>query len=176
MAVRTRYTIEDYIALEGEFPDRKFKPDSTGAPVEMAPNMDHFDVQGEITVLLRLWLRTGALPGYKAGPELTHQIQDWVCQPDVAVAHRDDGPYPRRAPLLAVEVRSKRNSWREMRAKAARYLEYGSAMVWLVDPEARRLELHQPDAAPQMLAADDVIDGGSTLPGFRVTASELFPD
>ena len=108
MAVRTRYSIEDYIALEGEYPDRKFKPDSTGAPVEMSPNMDHFDVQGEIVWLLRSWLKSGALPGYKAGPELIHQIEDWVCQPDVAIAHRDDGPYPGRAPLLAVEVRSKR--------------------------------------------------------------------
>ena len=176
MAVRTRYSIEDYIALEGEYPDRKFKPDSTGAPVEMSPNMDHFDVQGETIVLLRLWLRTGALPGYKAGPELTHQIEDWVCQPDVAVAHRDDGPYPRRAPLLAVEVRSDSNTWREMRAKAARYLEYGSAMVWLVDPEARSLELHLPGEAPQMLAGDEVIEGGATLPGFRAAVRDFFPD
>ncbi len=49
-------------------------------------------------------------------------------------------------------------------------------MVWLVDPEARTLELHQPDAAPQMLSGDDVVEGGATLPGFRVKVSELFPD
>ncbi|MCY4524992.1 MAG: Uma2 family endonuclease, partial [Anaerolineaceae bacterium] len=159
MAVRTRYSIEDYIALEGEYPDRKFKPDSTGAPVETAPNMDHFDVQGEITVLLRLWLRTGALPGYKAGPALTHQIENWVCQPDVSVAHRDDRPYPRRAPLLAVEVRSKRNSWREMRAKAARYLEYGSAMGWLGDPRPQTLRPHQAGAAPETRARGGGVGG-----------------
>jgi len=176
VAVRTSYSIEDYIALEGEYPDRKFKPDSTGAPVEMSPSMDHSDVQGEIIVVLRLWLRAGALPGYKAGPVLMHQIEDWVCQPDVAVAHRDDGPCPTRGPLLAVEVLSNRNSWREMRAKAARYLEYGSAMVWLVDPRRQTLELHLSDAAPQMLAGDDLIEGGATLTGFRATVSDLFPD
>ena len=176
MAVRTRYTIEDYIALEGEYPDRKFKPDSTGAPVEMSPNMDHSYVQGEIGWLVRSWLNSGALPGYMVGPELMHRLGDRVCQPDVAVAHVDDGPYPTRSPLLAVEVRSKRNTWAEMRAKATRYLEYGSAMVWLVDPETRSLELHRADAAPQTLSGDDVIEGGATLPGFRVAASEFFPD
>ncbi len=175
VAVRTLYTIEDYIALEGEYPDRKFKPDSRGAPVEMSPDMDHFDVQGEIIVVLRLWLRSGALPGYKAGPELMHRLGDWVCQPDVAVAHKDDGPYPDRAPLLAVEVRSKSNSWPEMRAKALRYLAAGTAMVWLVDPREQTVELQQADAAPQTLAGADVIEGIATLPGFRVTVQELFP-
>ncbi len=176
MAVRTRYTIEDYIALEGEYPDRKFKPDSTGAPVEMSPTMDHSFVQGEINWLVRSWLKSGALPGYMVGPELMHRLGDRVCQPDVAVAHVDDGPYPTRAPLLAVEVRSKRNTWPEMRAKAARYLEFGSAMVWLVDPEARSLELHRADAAPQTLSGDEVIEGGATLPGFRAAVNKLFPD
>ena len=108
VAVRTRYTIEDYIALEGEYPDRKFKPDSTGAPVEMSPDMDHSFVQGETLLLLKLWLRSGALPGYMVGPELMHRLENWVCQPDLALARAADGPYPGRAPLLAVEVRSKR--------------------------------------------------------------------
>ena len=63
-----------------------------------------------------------------------------------------------------------------MRAKAARYLEHGSAMGWLVDPHRQTLELHQPDATPQMLSGSDVIEGGATLPGFRVTVSDLFPD
>ena len=176
VAVRTRYTIEDYIALEGEYPDRKFKPDSTGAPVEMSPDMDHSFVQGETLLLLKLWLRSGALPGYMVGPELMHRLENWVCQPDLALARAADGPYPGRAPLLAVEVRSKRNTWPEMRAKAARYLESGTAMVWLVDPETRTVELHRADAAPQTLTGAELIEGGAALPGFRVAASELFPD
>ena len=48
-------------------------------------------------------------------------------------------------------------------------------MVWLVDPETRSLELHQADAAPQTLTGADLIEGGTTLPGFRVAASEFFP-
>ena len=176
VAVRIRYTIEDYIALEGEYPDRKFKPDSTGAPVEMSPDMDHSFVQGEINWLVRSWLKGGTLPGYMVGPELMHRLENWVCQPDLALARAADGPYPGRAPLLAVEVRSKRNTWPEMRAKAARYLEAGTAMVWLVDPEARTVELHRADATPRTLSGDDVIEGGATLPGFRVAASEFFPD
>ncbi len=175
MAVRTRYSIEDYIALEGEYPDRKFKPDSTGAPVEMSPTMDHSYVQGKVCWYIESWLLRGRLPGYMVGPELTHRLGDWVCQPDVSVARLADEPYPERAPLLAVEIRSNYNTWREMRAKAARYLEYGSAMVWLIDPRRQTLELHQSGEAPRTLAGDDIIEGGATLPGFRVNVNDLFP-
>ena len=49
-------------------------------------------------------------------------------------------------------------------------------MVWLVDPEARSLEMHLPDAAPQMLAGDDLVEGGATLPGFRAAVRDFFPD
>ncbi|MDD9955361.1 MAG: Uma2 family endonuclease [Anaerolineaceae bacterium] len=176
MAVRTRYSIEDYIALEGEYPDRKFKPDSTGAPVEMSPDKIHSFVQSEILFQLKLWLRNSGLPDYNAGAELMHRLEEWICQPDVALVRSEAEDYPLAAPLLAVEVRSQSNTWREMRAKAARYLEYGSAMVWLVDPRRQTLELHLSDAAPQMLSGDDVIEGGATLPGFRVTVSKLFPE
>ncbi len=173
MAVRTRYTIEDYIALEGEYPERKFKPDSTGAPVEMSPDRIHGFVQGEILFHLKLWLRNSQM-NYNAGPEIMHRLGDWVSQPDVAVVLTEGELYPEQAPLLAVEVRSKRNTWREMRAKAARYLEYGSAMVWLVDPRQRTLELHRPGDAPQTLSGDDVIEGGDVLPDFRVAVKDLF--
>ena len=83
---------------------------------------------------------------------------------------------PREAPLLAVEIRSDSNTWRELRAKAARYLTHGTQMVWLVDTDARSLELHRADAPPQTLRGDDLIDGGATLPGFRLPVSDLFPD
>ena len=175
MAVRTRYSIEDYIALEGEYPDRKFKPDSTGAPVEMSPDKIHGFVQGEILFHLKLWLQ-GSHWKYNAGTEIIHRLGDRVCLPDVALVRSDAEAYPQEAPLLAVEVRSRQNTWRELRRKAARYLEYGTAMVWLVDPEARTLELHQENAAPQMLADGDFIEGGATLPGFRAAVGDFFPD
>ena len=49
-------------------------------------------------------------------------------------------------------------------------------MVWLVDTDARSLELHRADAPPQTLRDDDLIDGAEVLPGFRLPVSDLFPD
>ena len=76
-------------------------------------------------------------------------------------------PYPREAPPVAVEIRSESNTRSEMRAKARRYLEQGTQMAWLVYPESRTVELYRADAAMQTLSGNDVIEGGTTLPGFQ---------
>ena len=81
----------------------------------------------------------------------------------------DSEAIPVHAPLVAVEVRSESNTRRELRAKARRYLAQGTQMVWLVYPETRALELYRADVTMQTLSGADVIEGGATLPGFRVS-------
>ncbi len=169
-------TMDEYLALAARNPDSHFEFNAAGDVIEMSPMPDHANTQTMTGTRLTLWLWTGALPGYVAGSELTVDLGDWRCQPDVSV-HRSRGKViPQEAPLLAVEIRSESNTWRELRARAARYLEHGTQMVWLIDTDARSLELHVRDAAPQTLRADEFIDGGEVLPGFGLPVSDLFPE
>ena len=169
-------SMDDFVALVERNPDTYFKFNAAGDVVEMTPMPDHANTQTMTGTRLTLWLWTGALPGYVAGSELTIDLGDWRCQPDVSVHRARGRVIPREAPLLAVEIRSDSNTWRELRAKAERYLGHGTQMVWLVDTDARSLELHRADATPQTLRGDDLIDGAGVLPGFRLPVSDLFPD
>ena len=80
------------------------------------------------------------------------------------------------APTLAVEVHSRSNTRSELEAKAARYLERGTEMVWLIYPRTESLVLYLADSPPQTLRGDDVIEGGAALPGFRLRVSEIFSE
>ncbi|MDD9955345.1 MAG: Uma2 family endonuclease [Anaerolineaceae bacterium] len=168
-------TMDDYLALVERNPDSHFEFNAAGDVIVMAPVAEHGNTQSMVGARLIPWLWTGALPGYHAGSEITFDLGDWRCQPDVCVHQARGKIFPREAPLLAVEICSDSNTWRELRAKAARYLEHGTRMVWLIDTDERTLELHRADAPPQTLRGDDLIDGGEVLPGLSLPVSDLFP-
>ena len=168
-------TMDDYLALVERNPDSHFEFNAAGDVIRMTPMPEHAYTQMTVGTHLNLWLWSGALPGHLAGSELTLDLGDWRCQPDVCLHRARGKAIPREAPLLAVEIRSDSNTWRELRAKAARYLEHGTQMVWLVDTDERRLELYRAGEPARTLGEDDVIDGGALLPGFSLRVQELFP-
>lgn len=81
-------------------------------------------------------------------------------------------------PDLAIEVISPSQSWAQVRRKAEVYLLHGTAMVWLIDPEAKSAEVWQPadDEAPQLetVDAEGELHGGTVLPGFSLPLGRLF--
>jgi len=78
------------------------------------------------------------------------------------------------APDLAVEVLSDGQTFSEMTRKALDYIAGGAQMVWLVDPEPRRMVLFTPPNQVRILGPDETIDGGELLPGFACSVSEFF--
>ena len=81
---------------------------------------------------------------------------------------------PRLAPDLAVEVLSPSDTPKEMREKRSDYLDAGTAVVWLVDLEARGVEVWTPGAAPRWVGEDGTLDGAPVLPEFSVPVRRLF--
>jgi Uma2 family endonuclease len=100
--------------------------------------------------------------------------------PDVAFVRREKlDPPPQRevlgAPDLAVEVMSPTDSLRKLRQKAERYLANGTALVWLVLPETRTVEVY--DAAADdvvVLSESDTLTGGTLLTGLAIAVRDLF--
>jgi Uma2 family endonuclease len=86
-----------------------------------------------------------------------------------------DKPYP-FAPDLAVEVTSPAQYRPAMKAKAERYLAGGTALVWIVWPKRRQVDVWRPgDTQPSATLGDgDMLDGENVVPGFSYPVASLF--
>ena len=82
-----------------------------------------------------------------------------------------DGP-----PDLAVEVISPSETSRRVLAKANRYIEAGTSIVWCVYPKMRQIVVYAADATPEILGVGDTLTGGSLLPGFTLPLATLFAE
>ncbi len=78
-------------------------------------------------------------------------------------------------PDLAVEIKSPDDSWKKLRAKARYYLENGTKLVWLINPERQFVEIYTAEEE-SVLFADDLLTGGTVLPKFKLPVRTIFED
>lgn len=99
--------------------------------------------------------------------------------PNAAFISKAKQPEPPREaynpnpPDLAVEVLSPSNTPSDIRLKIVNYLRAGT-VLWVFDPDEKRVEIYAPGKAPLVLGMDGVIDGGEALPGFRLAVKDVF--
>jgi Uma2 family endonuclease len=77
------------------------------------------------------------------------------------------------APDLAVEVLAPHDRPRIVLDRVGDYLEAGSRLVWVIDPEARRAATYRSATEARGLSAKDVLDGDDVVPGFRCTLADV---
>ncbi len=102
--------------------------------------------------------------------------------PDVSFISWDRLPsreFPREeiwrlAPDLAVEVISRGNTRQEMARKLADYFSAGVRLVWYVYPATCEVEVYEAADKCVKLTAQETLDGGQVLPGFRLPLATLF--
>jgi Uma2 family endonuclease len=114
---------------------------------------------------------TGADGGYVVGKE--KYIPDAAFISRTRQPVQPDEAYNPLAPDLAIEVLSPSDDDEDVRLKIANYIAAGT-VVWLFDPDRRRIEIYKNGEPPQVLDMDDTLDGGDVLPGFRVAIKDIF--
>jgi Uma2 family endonuclease len=77
------------------------------------------------------------------------------------------------APDLAVEVLSPSERPRHVLDKVGEYLEAGVRLVWVIDPRKAKAIVYKSLSDVTELEADDELDGGEVLPGFRCRLGDL---
>ena len=106
---------------------------------------------------------------------------DTVREPDIAFTSAEKIPldaritgYAEVVPDLVVEVASPSDSRRVVHDKARMWLSHGVRLVWVVHPETRTVDVHQPDHAVATLGDQHALDGLDVLPGFTCDVSAVF--
>jgi Uma2 family endonuclease len=77
------------------------------------------------------------------------------------------------APDLAIEVLSPEDRPRDVLDRVGEYLESGTRLVWVLDPETRSAIVYRSMTDVRRLEEGDRLDGEDVLPGFRVALREV---
>jgi len=146
------------------------------------PGGRHAKISARITNPLSTYLWDNDIGEiYVEGGFVLQLNPDTVLGPDIAAVlkHRllpeeEEIGLMHQAPDLVVEIMSPGDRASEVLDKVMRYLNAGVAIVWVVDPERRRIVVWKADRTYQELHASDTLDGGELLPGFQLALAKVF--
>jgi len=181
MSIRTKTDTAHYEAFlaRPENSDRRFEL-IDGEIVEKMPTQLHAYIIQMLSGFLFVYLRQNPI-GY-ALIEARYRppnTTDNDLIPDLSFISKGHGALVQSGPALylpdlAVEAQSDGQSDQFMLAKAQRYLNSGSRLVWLIYSTQQRIEVITP-ADRQLLTINDRLDGGAVLPNFSIRVGDLFP-
>lgn len=171
-------TVEEFERL----PDDGWRMELVRGQVFREPptGFDHGEVSANIVAVLLGFVRDrklGRVVSSECGFVLFDQPPT-VRAPDAAFVQESRLAFDRKrfapfAPDLAVEVLSPSNTVSEIHEKVLDYLEAGSRLVWVVDPDSRTVTVYRSRREIRLLTEADEIDGADVLPGFRRRVSDL---
>jgi Uma2 family endonuclease len=153
-----------------------------GILVEKAVSDASSFVAAQIITLLTVFVTPRRLGWVLATDGFVRLFGTQLRAPDVSFARRDQRPggrvlsrgYADVAPALAVEVFSPGNTVREIEQKRNEFFEAGTELFWVVYPERQEVEVWTGPDEHQVLGRDDLLEGGTVLPGFSVQVADLF--
>lgn len=133
---------------------------------------------------LRAFVRKNKLGNVSGEQGLLQLKTGLVRAPDVAFTsrarlkneRRKGGSIPHAVPELVVEVWSPSNSRGEIERKRRDYFESGVSLLWEVWLDDRKVRVQEFDSEPRMLESKDHFDGGTVLPGLKISIEEMFAE
>ena len=112
---------------------------------------------------------------------LLQQNPDVVREPDLAFISVEKLPLDQKIrgysdviPNLVVEIASPSDTVASINDKAYMWIAHGVTLVWVIEPDAQTVDIHQAGGPVVTLYDDDSLAGGEVLPGFVLPVKEIF--
>lgn len=177
------FTVADLAAMPDMLPSGPVRYElDDGVLVAMAPAADiHSAKQLTVGVILTLEAHKKGLGEARVESAIVlRRNPDRLVVADAAFLTTDQFPlkhskegYLETVPKLAVEVKSKNDSWPEVQSKVAEYLAAGVELVWVMDHKTRRITAYTASQPPHVFALTDTLTS-NFLPGFAVPVADFF--
>ena len=169
-------TDDEFVQFCACYPDYSIEMSAEGEITIMPPSDWLTSAQvGEIFGPLRDWSRANrrgwltessggfVLPnGARRAPDVAWFPADKPGLPDRKKRPR----FPRFAPDFIVELRSPDDRLSRVRPKMREWVDNGTGLAWLVDPERRVVEIYRPGREPETLANAATVAGEGPVEGF----------
>ncbi len=176
-------TAEDFVDQRYDLPDAgQWSELDRGVIVHLQPpDLDHGNVIRNLSRTLGLYVQGGGA-GY-ACFDLGIAV---ARRPDTlrfpAACHFVDGPrfaeadkpFTETPPALVIELASTNDRRRGMTARVLDYHEFGTPLVWVIDPKETCVHLCPRGRKTELLPAAATLTGDAILPGFAMPVAELF--
>jgi len=126
------------------------------------------------------WVEAKKL-GYVTGSGAGFRLPDGnLRNPDVSFVavsslRRAPRSFAQVVPDLAVEVKSATDRLKPLQEKIQRFLELGTKVGMLVDPDRQTVTLYRTNTDSMTLQTDDKLTIPDLLPGWEITVSDLWP-
>lgn len=174
-------TGEEFVRIDGH--ERMALIDGILVQEPDRPSVTHGEICGNVLGELRNFVKPNKL-GRVCGNDTSVRLKrspDTVRGPDVcffSTARMPPGQRPEGVtdviPELVVEVRSPSNTWAELLAKVALYLEVGVTAVMLVVPEDETATVYRLNEFHQTFHNGDDVTLPDVLPGFTIPLNRFF--
>src|SRR4051794_1548103 len=137
----------------------------------------------EITMQLRLWAKrdgTGTTFDSSSGfvfPNGAIRSPDaaWTAHSRLATLTTEQKKkFLPLCPDFVLELRSPTDSLMTLQAKMQEYLDNGTRLGWLIDPEQRRVYVYRPQTPVEILENPETVSGDRVLPGFTLDLREIW--
>lgn len=148
--------------------------------VSEPPGFRHGDIVVKLTLAIGQFVRARDLGRVLAeSGYVLFTAPDTVRGPDLSFVRHERIPDPiprgfaRFAPDLAIEVLSPTNRPGKVLEKIADYLNAGTLLVWVIDPDRRQARVHRADGTISTISENELLDGEDVLPGFTCVLSDV---
>jgi Uma2 family endonuclease len=168
--------------IRGELREARYTPEDAG---KTKRNRFHSITEGRVTAVLGRWLVTQPEPrgevvcgevGFRLqrDPDTAVGIDVTVVSAEMAAADPDDTTMFDGVPLLAVEILSPSSVQEEWLDKVDDYIEFGTPIVWVLEPRHRTVTVFRPNAEPELFNRTQTLSADPVLPGFSCPVADLF--